>query len=219
MHGAKPHPPDAAPERSAAPDDHSSHHGHHHRPLTGLYGLVAGLTMLGRGGRTRLVVDLAQIAPGERVLDVGCGPGAAVREAAKRGAVVTGVDPSPVMRKLARQLTRAQRGVTLLDGTAEALPLPDRAADVAWAVASAHHWEDPTAAFAELHRVLVPGGRLLVVERLVKEGARGHGAHGASPDVADRLVGHAEAAGFTGAAHTSHRSGSHHLVAITATNT
>ena len=219
MHAAPSPSTDAAHEGDApsAHGDHD-HHGHHHRPLTGVYGLVAGLTMLGRGGRTRLVVDLVELSPDERVLDVGCGPGAAVRAAAQRGAAVTGVDPSPVMLKLARGMTRLQPGVTLREGTAEALPLPDRSFDVAWAVASAHHWSDPTAAFAELRRVLVPGGRLLLAERSVTDGATGHAAHGASPDVADMLVRHAGAAGFTGAAQHLHDAGRHRLVVITATN-
>lgn len=195
------------------------HHHHHHRPLTGFYGLIAGLSMLGQGARLRVVLDLAALSPGDRVLDVGCGPGTAVRAAARLGATVTGVDPSPVMLRLARVSTRSRRGVTLLEGTAEALPLADDAVDVAWAIASAHHWDDPVAAFAELHRVLAPGGRLLVAERDVKEGAKGHGAHGASPATATRLVSQAEGAGFTGATQQIRGAGAHRLVVVTATNT
>jgi SAM-dependent methyltransferase len=205
----------------AAPADHSAHHEHHehhHRPLTGVYGLIAGLSMLGNTARTRLVVDVARLSPGERVLDVGCGPGSALRAATRSGAVVTGVDPSPVMRRLAAWNTRSARDVTLLDGTAEALPLADDSFDVAWAVASAHHWEDPPAAFRELHRVLVPGGRLVIAERLVKEGARGHGAHGASPAVGARLVEHAADAGFTEARSATQSAGGHSLLVVTASN-
>ncbi len=203
-----------------AAHDHDHDHDHHgHRPLTGLYGLVAGLTMrFGQESRARQVVELADVSPGERVLDVGCGPGVAVREAARRGAVVTGVDPSPVMLRLARRTTKRERDVTLLEGTAEGIPLGDDTVDVAVAVASAHHWDDIGRAFGELHRVLVSGGRLVIAERLVKDGATGHAAHGASRSAGERLIAHAAEAGFTDARTTTLGRGGHTLLAITATN-
>jgi ubiquinone/menaquinone biosynthesis C-methylase UbiE len=200
-------------------EGHPAPHGHHHRPLTGLYGFVAGLSMrIGQGGRTRQVIDLARVSPGERVVDVGCGPGVAVRELARRGATVTGVDPSPVMLRLARRTIRSHQGASLLEGTAESLPLDDDSVDVAIAVASAHHWDDHEAALRELHRVLVPGGRLVIAERLVTEGARGHAAHGASSAAGTRLVGHAADAGFTGARVDTVGKGVHTLFAVIATN-
>ena len=94
---------------------------------------------LGREGDARLAAELTDLAPGDRLLDLGCGPGAAVRFAARRGVRVTGVDPAPVMLDVARRLTR--RGdVTYLQGAAEAIPLPDAAATVVWALATVHHW-------------------------------------------------------------------------------
>jgi SAM-dependent methyltransferase len=74
----------------------------------GLFGLVAGWTMsFGRGRSTRLVLDLARVGPGDRVLDVGCGPGLFLRRVAARGATAVGVDPSSQMRRLATWRTPA----------------------------------------------------------------------------------------------------------------
>jgi SAM-dependent methyltransferase len=53
-------------------------------------------------------------------------------------------------------------GVDAISGTAEAIPLPDRTVD-ALTVAQAFHWFDRPAAFAELHRVLRPGGRIALL--------------------------------------------------------
>jgi hypothetical protein len=53
------------------------------------------------------------------------------------------------------------------------------------------------AALGEISRVLAPGGRLLIVERLRDPGAHGHVAHGLTRDQAERLAGQVTAAGFT----------------------
>ena len=148
--------------------------GRREHEFEGVFGLVAGWTMsLGRGPSTRLVVDLARVVPGDRVVDVGCGPGLFLKEAAERGATAVGVDPSARMRGLAlRRIPAGLRpAVSVVDGAAEHLPLEDGSATVAWAVASFHHWSDPDAGLAEVHRVLAPAGRLLVAERLA--GPRG----------------------------------------------
>ncbi|MGH3988763.1 MAG: class I SAM-dependent methyltransferase, partial [Pseudonocardiaceae bacterium] len=129
--------------------DTVNHHADH-PGFAGVTGLLAGLTMiLGRGAVARLTADLAAVSDADRVVDVGCGPGAAVREAARRGARVTGVDPAPVMLRLARTLTRNRPAITWADGTAEDLPLPDGSATVLWSVATVHHWTDVTAGLAE----------------------------------------------------------------------
>jgi ubiquinone/menaquinone biosynthesis C-methylase UbiE len=109
------------------------------------------------------VLDLAGDVVGRRILDVGCGAGPVLAALRDRGAVVTGVDPSIKMLELARQ--RLGEGAVLhragLGG--DPLPFPDGAFDDAIVCLVLHYPEDWSAALAELRRVLVPGGRLIVV--------------------------------------------------------
>jgi hypothetical protein len=63
---------------TAADHQHANAHGHDR--FQGVPGLVIGAVLLvGRGAVSRLVADLADVGPGDRVLDVGCGPGAAAQ--------------------------------------------------------------------------------------------------------------------------------------------
>jgi len=148
-------------------------HDHHGHDFTGPLCLALGLMMaVGRGDVARLVADLAGVTSGDHVVDVGAGPGTAAREAARRGATVTAVDPSAEMRRLARWFTPSSLPLTVVDGRAEALPVADGAASVVWAISSAHHWSDVDAALREVRRVLAPGGRLVIVERVAGSGPR-----------------------------------------------
>jgi ubiquinone/menaquinone biosynthesis C-methylase UbiE len=205
---------------TAADRQHGSAHGHER--FQGVSGLVIGAVMLvGRGAISRLVADLAGVAPGDRVLDVGCGPGGAAREAARRGAAVTGVDPAPLMLRLGRYLSgsRSGRDIVFLRGTAEALPVSDRAVTVAWAISSAHHWADVPAGLRELHRVLEPGGRLIIAEHLARPGARGLGAHGFTEAQAAETAAAVQSAGFAGAGHETRRAGRRLLAIVRAHRT
>src|SRR5436190_23436323 len=143
---------------------------------------------------------------------------AAAREAARRGAVVTGVDPAPLMLALGRRLSRGRtrRHIAFVEGTAEALPVADRSVTVVWAISSAHHWADTGAGLRELHRVLEPGGRLIIAERLARPGARGHAAHGFTTAQAAQTAAAARAAGFAGAEHETHRAGRRMLAVVRA---
>jgi ubiquinone/menaquinone biosynthesis C-methylase UbiE len=173
---------------------------HHAGSSSRAYEILTAVSMtVGRGPTARAVAGTAGLTAGDRVLDIGCGPGTAVREAARRGATATGLDPSPVMLRLARRTSALRRiyGLAWLQGRAEALPLPDRSVTLAWALSSAHHWDDRRAAFGEVRRVLAPGGRVLLAERLTRPGARGHAAHGLTPAQAGELAQELTAAGFT----------------------
>jgi ubiquinone/menaquinone biosynthesis C-methylase UbiE len=174
---------------------------HHHdfKEFAGLFGLVAGLTMIpGRGPVSRFAADTVNVQPVDHVLDIGSGPGAGAREAARRGARVTGVEPAAVMRKLARFLTHGSRSIDWIDGTAEALPLEDAAATIVWSLSTVHHWRDVDAGLAESVRVLAPGGRFLAIERRAKEGARGLGSHGWTDAQAHAFAEMCSSHGFSG---------------------
>lgn len=181
------------------------HAGQQH--FSGPVGLALGLAMAaGGGGAARLIADVAGVRAGDRVVDVGCGPGTAAREAARRGAEATGVDPSPSMVRLARQLTRGVE-VRWETGAAEEIPLPDASADVLWAIATVHHWQDVGRAVAEARRVLAPGGRLLAMERLTTAGARGLASHGWTEEQADAFAALCREAGFADVRVERHRLG------------
>src|SRR5579862_8589679 len=148
-------------EPSCAPNHHADYPA-----FAGLTGLLAAASMVfGRRDDARLAQQLSQLRPGDHVVDVGCGPGAAARQAAKAGAAVVGVDPAPVMRRAARLLTQRSGAVRFVEGTAEALPVADASASVVWAIASAHHWADLDGGLREVRRVLRPGGRFVAIER------------------------------------------------------
>jgi ubiquinone/menaquinone biosynthesis C-methylase UbiE len=115
----------------------------------------------------REAVTVLNIRAGERVLDVGAGMGAAAVLAARSGARVVAVDPTPFMRFVlgVRRLgQRARKRIEILDGAAEHLPVSDGSIDAAWAVNAMHHWADVDAGVSELARVLRRGGRLLLVD-------------------------------------------------------
>jgi hypothetical protein len=103
-------------------------------------GTVAQLEARGRSvylGMIRTLLDLAQLQPGETILDVGCGSGVAIREVARRtqGANhLIGVDMSPYLLREARQLSRREGFGDVIEfheGRAEELPFTDDSIDVA----------------------------------------------------------------------------------------
>jgi SAM-dependent methyltransferase len=96
---------------------------------------------------------------GRTVLDVGAGTGKLTRELVATGATVLAVEPVPGMREI---LERVVPEAQILDGTAEALPVPDDSIDAITA-AAAFHWFDAPAALCEFDRVLTPGGRFAVM--------------------------------------------------------
>ncbi|MCW5610283.1 MAG: class I SAM-dependent methyltransferase [Rubrivivax sp.] len=117
----------------------------------------------------RQALQRAGLAAGAEVLDVGFGTGLVAREAltliGPAGRLV-GVDPSAGMMAQAHL-----DGVELVQGRAEALPRPDASCDFLSMGYALRHISDVAPAFAEFHRVLRPGGRLLVLEITRPQGA------------------------------------------------
>jgi demethylmenaquinone methyltransferase/2-methoxy-6-polyprenyl-1,4-benzoquinol methylase len=109
----------------------------------------------------RRALGAVGVGPGDLVLDLACGTGDLAEAAAARGARVIGVDFSRGMLRGARH-----RGVAaaLAQGDAAALPLPAGAADVAVCGFALRNFTALASVFAELVRVLAPGGRLALLD-------------------------------------------------------
>ncbi|MGH2810678.1 MAG: class I SAM-dependent methyltransferase, partial [Actinomycetota bacterium] len=101
------------------------------------------------------VLEKAGVGPGIRVLDIGCGAGGFLRMAAAAGAVVTGLDASEGLLRIARE--RIPRGEFSL-GDMQHLPFEEASFDVVTAFNSIQHAPDPEKALAEARRVVRPGG-------------------------------------------------------------
>jgi ubiquinone/menaquinone biosynthesis C-methylase UbiE len=133
-------------------------------------------TLAFAGSRRRIfgrLVALAEVTADDEVLDVGCGPGyltSLAAQAAPAGRAV-GVDVSEPMIEEARR-KRASANCSFVVGKAEALDLPDASFDVVLSSLAVHHIpEDARArAFAEMFRVLRPGGRVLIADFLPPQG-------------------------------------------------
>ncbi len=113
--------------------------------------------------------SLGRLAPGEHVLDLGCGAGTdsliAAQMVGEQGHV-TGIDMTPEMLARARAAA-AESGTTNVEfvpGEAERLPFTDASFDVVISNGVIDLIPDKDAVFSELHRVLVPGGRLQLAD-------------------------------------------------------
>lgn len=100
------------------------------------------------------------------LLDVGCGAGHASFTAAAQVAQVTAYDLSDGMLAVVAQEAekRGLNNITCAQGPAEVLPFGDNHFDIVISRYSAHHWHDMQAALMEIHRVLKPGGRFIMMD-------------------------------------------------------
>jgi ubiquinone/menaquinone biosynthesis C-methylase UbiE len=135
------------------------------------YDLFTNLLGLGvNRSNSRMVIELAKVKPGDRVLDVGCGTGnltlTAKTSAGTKGAVF-GIDAAPEMIAVARKKAgHANLDVTFEVGLIEKIPFPDAAFDVVVSRLVIHHLPEDLKrlGFAEIIRVLKPGGHFLVAD-------------------------------------------------------
>ena len=107
----------------------------------------------------------ADLQSGERVIDVACGTGVITRAAAEQvgsTGTVTGVDVAPDMIDVAKATAAGGAPIAWHVADAASLPLPDASCDVALCQMGLMFMEDRPGAVAELHRVLAPGGRVII---------------------------------------------------------
>lgn len=132
------------------------------RPHGRLGQLVASL--LNRGNRLMNlhVLGALNVAPGERVLELGFGGGVglALLLAHEPSVQASGIDLSRDMVRRCRQ--RFGDRVTLVEGSVDAMPFADAAFDKIFGVNVSYFWPDMPRALAEVHRTLAPGGSLVL---------------------------------------------------------
>jgi SAM-dependent methyltransferase len=130
-------------------------------PLVAGFDGIAEEYELGRPGYPPDVAQaIADAAGGPRLLDVGAGTGKLAGPLLALGRDVVAVEPLGTMRAV---LARSLGAGRVLAGTAEAIPLPDASVDGAVS-SDAWHWFDGARAAAELHRVVRPGGGVVICE-------------------------------------------------------
>jgi arsenite methyltransferase len=115
--------------------------------------------------RRRLVYEALGASPGERILDVGCGPGFYVRElldqVGPEGSVV-GIDTSPQMLAVAAHRSEGHPNVRFHEADATSLPVEDAGFDRALSVQVLEYVPDVEVVLRELYRALRPGGRVVL---------------------------------------------------------
>src|SRR5262249_34528049 len=166
-----------------------------HHPA-GAVGHVAGWVMARRSSnvaRNRWAVQLLDVQPTDRVIELGCGPGVAIAALAARAirGLVVGVDHSQVMIRQARRPNRAAgraARVRLIHTPVESLSVSDGPFNAALAVNTVGMWPGPTARLRELARLLRPGGRIALVSQPRCPGATAATSAAAASELAGLLA-------------------------------
>ncbi|TDQ01155.1 class I SAM-dependent methyltransferase [Labedaea rhizosphaerae] len=165
----------------------------------GLTGRFVGWFMAHRSSNRRRglwVVSLLDPRPTDRVLELGCGPGVAIRELARHAGHVHGVDHSAEMVRQARKrnaaAVRAGR-VEVVQASVDRLPRFDAPLDTIMAINTVGFWPDPDQRLVELRGLLRPGGLIALASQPRCPGATAATTAKAGRELRDRLV----RAGFT----------------------
>jgi len=133
---------------------------------SGLFGRFIGNGMAKRNVYdAKWTVSLLDIQPGDRILEIGFGPGVSTQIASEKASkgFITGIDHSKTMVQAASQRNAAaiQSGrMELKQGEVFSLPYPDESFDTAFSLHSIYFWPQPIDCLKELRRVLKPGGLL-----------------------------------------------------------
>jgi ubiquinone/menaquinone biosynthesis C-methylase UbiE len=167
---------------------------------SGVLGMLAGFIMRVRPSnrlRNARTLELLDLRPGDRVLEVGFGPGLAIARAAElaSGGTVVGIDHSELMlREATRRNVEAVRAgrVELLLGSADALPTFGRRFEKVFAVNVFMFWKDPVAVLGGLREVMSPGGVIALTLQPRRRGASTRDTRAAGEAMAAAL----RAAGF-----------------------
>lgn len=124
-------------------------------------------------------VEFAELAPGDLVLDVACGPGAFTLAAAQQVRFARGADLTPAMLQQARafQQERGTKNACFDRAAAERLPYGDNTFDFVTCQFAFHHMPRPQATLAEMARVAKPGGRVYLVDSVGPEDAATSALH------------------------------------------
>jgi ubiquinone/menaquinone biosynthesis C-methylase UbiE len=125
-------------------------------------GYDSGFTSRWRDPVQRESLAALDLTADDRMLDVGCGTGAASRAAAATAGTVVGIDLSPKMIQQAVGLADGIENVRFEVADAEQLPFGDHEFTSVLCSNAFHHYPDPLRATREMARVLAPGGRLVI---------------------------------------------------------
>src|SRR5262249_23382781 len=167
------------------------------------------LKLLGGDSVRRTLVDQAQLQPGHRVLEIGCGTGTLlmlIKERQPR-VEVTGLDPDPkALARAKRKVDAASASIQLDRGFSDALPYPDASFDRVFSCFMFHHLGDEAEkrqTMREIRRVLRPGGRLQLLDFTRTESGKAplvarwlHSSHRLADNGEGRLLSFMEDAGL-----------------------
>jgi arsenite methyltransferase len=133
---------------------------------TGLLGRFMGRLMNRHNAKMNaFALELLELTPADRVLEIGFGGGVTLPTLIERAGFVAGIDRSHVMAERAKALYAgvvAAGRAEFREGTVEALPFEAKSFDKVCTVNTIYFWRSLEAGFAEIHRVLTPGGRAVV---------------------------------------------------------